>query len=216
MSDAPLPARKRRAPDPGTRTRILEVARDIITESGLEGLKARIVAKAAGTSVGTLYNTFGPIEELARLINAETYDALHAHQSEALAAARERGASPREQLHALASAYFAWVEDHRRQWLATMEFNRSGRGEPPPWYTDRETALLGIVADAVSGFGGRRAPDELHRIAYALWASIHGIVSMSLGREGWRLPESEITARTGFVVDACATALENGSRTATG
>ena len=207
-----MPSRKRRAPDPGTRTRILGVARDIITESGLEGLKARIVAKAAGTSVGTLYNTFGPIEELARLINAETYDALHAHQSEALASARERGASPREQLHALASAYFAWVENHQRQWLATMEFNRSGRGEPPAWYTERETALLGIVAEAVAGFGGERTTDELHRIAFALWASIHGIVSMSLGRAGWLLPESEVAVRTAFVVDASAAALEAETR----
>ena len=211
MSDAPLPSRKRRAPDPGTRTRILEVARDIITESGLDGLKARIVAKAAGTSVGTLYNIFGPIEELARLINAETYDALHAHQSGALASARAEGASPRKQLHALASAYFDWVGGHRRQWLATMEFNRSGRGEPPAWYTERETALLGIVADAVAGFGGERTEDELHRIAFSLWASIHGIVSMSLGRAGWLLPQDEVMARTAFVVDACAAKLESAT-----
>ena len=212
MSDAPTPSRKRRAPDPGTRTRILEVARDIITESGLEGLKARIVARAAGTSVGTLYNTFGPIEELARLINAETYDALHAHQSAALESARGSGLPPREQLHALASAYLDWVGAHQRQWLATMEFNRSGRGEPPPWYTERETALLSIVADAVAGFGTGRGAEDLHRIAFALWASIHGIVSMSLGRKGWLLPESEVTYRMAFVVDACATALEAEAR----
>ena len=214
MSDAPLPApppRKRgRKPDPALRLHIMEVARDIIDEAGLDGLKARIVAKAAGTSVGTLYNTFGPIEDLVRLINADTCDALHAHQSAALEAARAESDDARLHLHALADGYLDWVGAHQRQWLATLSYNRKRAEAPPDWYAARERALLDIVADALTGFSAQMSDEARATAAFALWASIHGIVSMSVG-DGFRLQDgAAIRAQMAVIIDAVAAQLEAG------
>ena len=207
MSDpgyTPRTARKRgRQPDPDLRLRILEVARDIITESGLDGLKARIVAKAAGTSVGTLYNTTGPIEDLVRLINAETYDDLYAVQTRALAAAREVGASPTMQLHALADSYLDWVGTHQRQWLATLSYNRARREAPPDWYQSKERALLGIVEDALQGFADLDT-DQCRIMAQALWASVHGIVTMAVGDGFWMVPVEQTRRQMALIIDAVA------------
>ena len=184
--------------------RIMEVARDIISEAGLDGLKARIVAKAAGTSVGTLYNTFGPIEDLVRLINVETYDDLHRVQAEALRRARSDALSPTAQLHALAESYLGWVETHQRQWQATLSYNRARKAAPPDWYAARERALLDIVVDALAGFDSGLSDGELLVHAQALWASIHGIVSMALGNGFWLQPADGVRTQMALVIDAVA------------
>ena len=198
---SPLPPR---TPTSETGLRIMEVARDIISEAGLDGLKARIVAKAAGTSVGTLYNTFGPIEDLVRLINAETYNDLHRVQSEALAQARADALPPTAQLHALAESYLAWVETHQRQWQATLSYNRARKTAPPDWYAARERDLLDIVVDALGGFGSGLSEDELGFHARALWASIHGIVTMAVGNGFWLQPADDVRAQMALVIDAVA------------
>ncbi|MGB6230896.1 MAG: TetR/AcrR family transcriptional regulator [Litorimonas sp.] len=199
--------RGRKAPE-GTRANIIALTRDLIAAKGLSAVKARNIAASAGVSVGTVYNLFGPLDDLVRLANGRTYDDLHAHQQAALEAARQSGATPRDRLFALAHAYLDWVGDHHAVWSATLAFNRGRRDHVPDWYAEKERALMGIIEDALSDFPHDFTGDDRLHTARALWASIHGIVSMAMGPTALLLPVEQIERQMEIVLSAVAATLE--------
>ena len=81
-----LPAKSagRKGFDPQIREHVIKAATRAIEAKGLEGLKARPIAQRAGISVGSIYNLFGDLDELTRIINGRTYDALYEIERSAL------------------------------------------------------------------------------------------------------------------------------------
>ena len=196
-----------RSPD-GTRERIVLQTRKTIAEAGLRSVKARDIARRAGVSVGTIYNMFGPLDNLVRMSNAVTYDDLFEHQSAALDAARADGAQPSETLRRLARAYLDWVRTHHALWSATLAFNRERRDDDvPEWYSSRERALLGIIEDALSDFPHEWDGEMRLHTARALWASIHGIVAMAMGATALLLPVDELELQMDVIIGPVAAGL---------
>ena len=204
MSD---PIRRTRRPAPELRESVKDITRVMIVEKGLTEVKARVIARAAQTSVGTVYNLFGHLDDLVREINGETYDDLYATVSSALEDARTAGHDGRAQLTSLADAYLTWVEANHSLWSATLTFNRS-RPQSPDWYLAKEAALLDVVADTLTAFSGLSEP-ERQSYARALWASVHGIVTMAMGKSGLAIPAGDVRDQYSFVVNAVADALED-------
>jgi len=120
-------------------------------------VKARSVAAQVGISVGSIYNLFGDLEHLIRLTNARTYDSLYEIVSAALNSSRQAGKNLQGELMDLAIAYLGFVESHQRAWHAVLAFNRA--------QTDFELT---------------RDEEFRHNTARALWASIHGIVTIAV------------------------------------
>ena len=54
------------------RLRLIDAAERTISESGLAALKARDLARAAGCSVGTIYNVFEHLDELILCVGSRT------------------------------------------------------------------------------------------------------------------------------------------------
>src|SRR5215472_18591366 len=54
------------------RLRLIDAAEHTISESGLAALKARDLARAAGCSVGTIYNVFAHLDELILCVGSRT------------------------------------------------------------------------------------------------------------------------------------------------
>lgn len=204
MSD---PIRRLRRPTPELRQSVKDITRVMIVEKGLSEVKARVIAKAAQTSVGTVYNLFGHLDDLVREINGETYDDLHATVTNALTRSRSAGETARQQLLSLADAYLMWVESNHSLWSATLTFNRS-RPQSPDWYTAKEVALLDVIADALTAFT-QLSEDERQSHARALWASVHGIVTMAMGRSGLTHPPSEVKGQYGLIINAVADFLDD-------
>lgn len=200
-----------RRPAAETQERILELTTDLMAAEGLSAIKARTIAAQAGVSVGTIYNMFGDLDDLVRLANGRTYDDLYAHQRDALSQTRGAGHTPTEQLYALAHAYLEWVTQHHLLWSATLAFNRERMDTAPDWYREKETALLGIIEDALDDFPVTFQGQMRLHTARALWASIHGIVGMAMGTKTLLLPEAEIDMQMWIVIRAVAGALEDGS-----
>ena len=140
--------------EPEMREHVIKAATRAIEAKGLEGLKARPIAQRAGISVGSIYNLFGDLDELTRVINGRTYDALYEIERSALEQAREAGKTSREQMMDLAAAYLDFVETHQAIWLACLAFNRNQTDLPPQWYLDKEQALFRIIEDAIATFPG--------------------------------------------------------------
>ena len=198
--------RGRKAPD-GTRERIIRLTRERLASGGLADVKARPIAADAGISVGTIYNMFGHLDDLIRQANGQTYDDLFAHQQTALKQARHTGRSPADQLHALAHAYLDWIGNHHVLWSATLAFNQDRMDSAPIWYRQKEEALLGLIEQVLDDFPYAFDAEMRLQTARALWASIHGIVSMAMGQRALLLPIEEIHVQIDIVVDAVAQTL---------
>lgn len=200
--------RGRKTPD-GTRERIIGLTRDLMAVDGLSSLKVRAIAASTGVSVGTIYNMFGHLDDLVRLANGQTYDDLFTHQQNALLRARDAEQSPRHQLYALAHAYLEWVSDHHTLWSSTLAFNQDRMDSAPAWYRQKEQSLLAIIEEALEDFPICFDGDMRLHTARALWASIHGIVSMAMGTRTLLLPVEDIEVQIEIVVDAVARTLKN-------
>lgn len=207
--DGSLPGRAgRKGFDPDVRDRVISAAREAMETQGLDGVKARPIAQQAGISVGSIYNLFGDLDDLIRIVNGQTYDELFAIETSALEAARDAGRSPREQMLALAEAYLEFVAGHQTRWLATLAFNRSQTEAPPRWYLEKELSLFRIIEDALVSFPGAKDPNRRRLHARALWASIHGIVTIAVADGFLMQPIEDVWEQIKIVVNAVAASLE--------
>ncbi|MEO1014500.1 MAG: TetR/AcrR family transcriptional regulator [Pseudomonadota bacterium] len=188
--------------------RVIAATIKTLAAHGLEGVKARSVAKDAGIAVGSVYNLFGDLDALLRVANGRTYDELHAIEMRALKKAREDGASPRAQMLALAEAYLEFVANHQRRWLATLAFNRRQSDAAPEWYLEKELALFRIIEEAIADFPGVKEPSQRRRHARALWASVHGIVTIAVADSFIMQPLEEVWAEIEIIVNSVAASME--------
>lgn len=204
----PAPALGRKALPESMRAAAVQAAAMIMEKEGLAGVKARPVAKLAGVSVGSIYNMFGDLDELIRLVNGGTYDKLYTVVASTREASTAAGKSPHEVLLDLAQAYLGFVETHQTCWLSVLSFNRQ-RSEPPPqWYLEKELALLRVIEDTIAPLPGGQDPADRHTKARALWASVHGIVTLAVADGFMMQPLDEVWRQMKVIVDAVARALE--------
>ena len=192
---------------PEVRERAIQATIEVLSEHGLEGLKARSIATKAGISVGSIYNLFGDLDALARLANASAYDDLYEVESNALARSRESEEDPEDQMMALASAYLDFVVANQRRWLTVLAFNRSRSEVPPDWYLMKEARLLEIIEDALLAFSSVEDGIKRKMYARALWASIHGIVTIAVADGFLMQPVNNVREQIHIIVSAVAQTL---------
>ncbi|MEM7121659.1 MAG: TetR/AcrR family transcriptional regulator [Pseudomonadota bacterium] len=152
----------------------LAAARDIIREDGLSALTARRVAHAIGYSPGTLYNVFDDLDDLIVHMNGRTLDALY---DDLMQVAKTD--DPARDLKALLAGYLAFLDGNRNLWGVLFEHRLSGDAALPDWYLQKIDQVLGLIETTLA----RRLPDldrdNLKDAARILWASLHGICSLS-------------------------------------
>jgi len=206
-SSTPKPVGRKRF-EPEIREHVIKAATRAIESKGLEGIKARPIAQRAGISVGSIYNLFGDLDALTRIVNGRTYDALYEIERRALDEARRAGKSSCAQMMDLAAAYLEFVETHQSIWLAALSFNRSQTEHPPQWYLDKEQALFRIIEDAIATFPGAQDTETRKNNARALWASIHGIVTVAVADGFLMQPIANVWTQIQIIVNAVARSLE--------
>lgn len=194
MTKEPVPREKHKA-------RMIEIAASILEKEGLNALQARRIAQDCGCSVGTLYNTFDGLDDLIVQANGLTLDRLHAVMKQA----ESDGSDAADRLLRLALAYKNFALENELLWRAVFEHRPTDQWKPPTWYTDKQSELFGLVEQAISG---QVAESSLRqRGARALFAAVHGIVSLALDSKlGPREPH-ELDAQVRFMVAAGANAL---------
>jgi AcrR family transcriptional regulator len=152
---------------------ILQSSTELIERGGLSALSAREIARAVGYSPGTIYNVFTNLDDLVLTIEVRMLDALATR----LDAAAET-ASPRERIYRLATAYLGFTHDNPRLWNLLFEHQLPESHQLPQGFLARLEALLAKVEAALAPyFEGK--PAEQARAARVLWASVHGITSLS-------------------------------------
>jgi AcrR family transcriptional regulator len=159
------------------RIRLLDTAGSLLTSEGLDALSLRRLAAAAGTSTSAVYALFGGKPGILRALFVEAFTRFGAHMD-----AVTPSDDPLADILALGRAYraSATADPH----LYTVMFGSPVPGfEPAPqdWAQAEATftPLLDAVRRAVTA--GLLIDADPGLIATALWANVHGLVSLELG-----------------------------------
>jgi len=152
----------------------LSAAEGLVAEQGLPALTARSVARAIGYSPGTLYNVFKDLDDLVIHLNGRTIDAL----DRALAQATPTG-DPRRDLGQLLELYLQFVRDHHNLWSVLFDYRAAADWSVPQWYLEKVGKLLGRIEAALAPLFAAGDRESAASAARVLWASLHGICSLS-------------------------------------
>jgi AcrR family transcriptional regulator len=152
----------------------LGAAQNIVEQDGFRALTARNVADAIGYSPGTLYNLFENLDGLIVHLNGRTLDSLH----ECLASAAVVGV-PEQDIKALLEEYLGYLEKSPNLWSALFEYSLPKGVTLPEWYRLKVSKVMGLVEDALNPLFGEHNQDNVSQAARILWASLHGICSLS-------------------------------------
>jgi AcrR family transcriptional regulator len=154
---------------------ILDAAAAIIEANGLAGLSAREIARRIGYSPGTIYNMFENLDDVVLNVEGRVLDAL----DERLAGEHAKGGDQTTLVMRLAQAYLAFTHERPKLWNLLFEHYMPGGTDTPPWYQEKLERLMSRVETAVAPIYPPEAVLERQRAARVLWASVHGITSLS-------------------------------------
>ena len=167
------PTRRRGYHVGNLRALLLDEARALLDEGGAAKLNLRTLAARAGIAPGSVYHHYASKNALLAGLATEGFRELEAALKEAATAADE--SAP---IRASALAYFDFAR--RRPGIYGLMFD-------PPILAEEEVAAARDRAFAVlEGLIGRaasqqdRTPEQVHKVALAVWACGHGAASMTL------------------------------------
>lgn len=154
--------------------RAVDEAERLARIGGLSAISVRAIAKAALCSPGTLYNVIGDFDDLILRLNARTTDRITARLSEAVA----RDGDPKERIYLLADAYIASGEAEAGTWSVLFDYSFPKTRELPQWYAEKLAEPVAVVHAAVRP--AFREEEACAAFVARLWASLHGVVTLSL------------------------------------
>ena len=157
-------------------TLVLDSARKIIMEGGVEAVTMRKVGAMIGYAPGSIYNAVGDLDAVLREVNAMTLRDLVIQLEETLARYRT---GTIDCALMIAENYVDFVTRRPRLWAALLA-RPPERGEAvPDSYAQPRARLIEIVATAI----GPLFPDGAARqtAVVALWAALQGVASLAIG-----------------------------------
>lgn len=172
-------ARKTKLPHDEIARRAVEEAGKLAAKDGLRSIAMRPIAKAVGCSVGTIYNVVGDLDEIVLRLNMRSTTAM----ADRLEAAVAGLSDPLEKAHALAQTYVRLGEENQKLWSVLIEFSLPEGRKLPEAYAEIIARPVRIVEQAIGPLFPNE--EECRRAVAALWAGLHGIVALSVGRKLW-------------------------------
>lgn len=154
------------------RTLLLDEARALLDEGGAAKLNLRTLASRAGIAPGSVYHHYASKNALLAGLASEGFRELEAALN---GAAAEQETAP---IRATALAYFDFAQ--RRTGVYGLMFDPAILAEAEVAAArDRAFAVLeGLIGHAASQ--ADRTPEQVHKVALAVWACGHGAASMTL------------------------------------
>lgn len=160
------------------RAAILDAARRVFAEKGLEGASVRLIAAEAGYTPGAIYYHYPDKEHVYGDILMHSLGTLGRAVKDAAAGA----ASPEARLRAAAGAFFAYYRDRPEELDLSFYLERGikPRGLTPELnrqLNGRLIAILQIIADALGALG-HIGTDEANIETVALFGHLCGVLLM--------------------------------------
>jgi len=153
---------------------VLQAAKTLVTEEGVGALKVREIAMEIGYTVGCIYKVFDNMADLILQLKAMTLDDLAAQLAQI-----PTTLPPEQHLLALMQTYLAFARQnfHRWQMLSTQRLTV----EPlPVWYQDKQAAIFQSIELFFQQLAVNTTAAQQQQAARILWASVHGLCSLSM------------------------------------
>jgi AcrR family transcriptional regulator len=182
----PSPAADAPGGDTSPRNRLLQAARDVVADEGLEGLTLRAIARRAGVSHGAPLRHFPSLAALLTAVATDGFSRLVATVDDDLARAEadadEGGGAvgPRDRLRIAGRAYVRFALENPGVFSVTFRPERVDVGDPDyqRWGAASFGQLVGLVEAAQAD--GWHADEDSVDLAAVLWAQVHGIAELGL------------------------------------
>lgn len=176
------PSRRRGYHVGNLRIQLLDEARALLDDGGPAKLNLRTLAARAGIAPGSVYHHYASKNALLAGLAAEGFRELEAE----LNASAEQDGTP---IRAAALAYFGFAR--RRSGVYALMFDPAILAEEEVSAArDRAFGVLEqLIAHAASQSG--RTPEQVHKVALAVWACGHGAASMTLAGDDSESPLME-------------------------
>lgn len=156
---------------------ILDSTFDIIVEHGVEGVSTRRIANRIGYTVGTLYNVYSNLDDILLHINARTIDILIDTLQSGLGQQQNKQ-DAEERLYIIAHKYLDFAITNYNLWHVLFEYRLPEEADIPDWYRSKLAQIFSIVDSIVVDLVDQE--EKAKEIAGIIWASIHGICSLSI------------------------------------
>lgn len=153
---------------------VVGAAEQIAAADGLEGITMRRLAASVGYAPNSIYHAVGDMDEIMLRLNARTLDLLVWSLRRCLPGAR----TPDAAVDAIVEGYVAFVRRHPGLWSVIVDYVRRDKGPLPDWYRGALSRPLELVDEVLAPFFPDA--DDRRRSTAVLWASLHGIVSLTL------------------------------------
>lgn len=168
------------------RERLLQAAREVVADDGLEGLTLRAIARRAGVSHGAPLRHFSSLASLLAAVGADGFARLIAtvddHLAEADADAAEEGHAlgPRRRLAVAGQAYIRFALGDPGVFSVTFRPERVDVTDEA--YQVQGAAAFQQLVDLVeavqaAGWQPDHPPDH---VAGVMWAQVHGLAVLAL------------------------------------
>lgn len=200
-------ANNREAKRDALRTRLIEAAESELAEQGLQGLKARNVTTKAGCALGGLYNVVTDLDGLVILVNSKTLARLGTKLREAVPA----DASAEHAIQFLAQAYVTFAIAEPNLWFAVFNHRLPDGRELPQWHQEEYMVLIENIAVPLAQLMPDLSSDALALRAQTLFASVHGVVQMSLNGQFAGSPRAHLMGEVKALVMAMTQGMQKGS-----
>lgn len=152
--------------DDALRDRLLDAAAEIIDHKGPERLSLRDAAQAAGTSTSAVYALFGGKAQLLTAVIEHGFASFGRAQADAEAAG----------LRALGVAYRVWALENPALYRLMFGGALLALADCTPDPETTQESMMPLVRALMAA--GILDPFEAQRAALAVWAQVHGTVSL--------------------------------------
>ncbi len=156
------------------RTAMIDAAERIITEQGVEALTARRLAADLNIAVGTTYNVFRQMDDLVGEVNARTISKITSIITNVDKTTRKSD----ELLMAYADAYIGFVTSNANTWAALFVGEIDPESETHKHNLSQTLHLFSYIEDALRTVSPQADDTEIKASARALWAAVHGMLSL--------------------------------------
>jgi AcrR family transcriptional regulator len=165
---------------------LLQAARDVLAEDGLEGLTLRAIARRAGVSHGAPLRHFPSLAALLSAVAAEGFHRLVATVDAFIAAAEQAAAAagdpfgPRRRLAVAGQAYVRFAVDDPGVFSVTFRPERVDITDPA--YQSEGLRSFGQLLDLVAAAqsDGWHPDEPTDALAGVVWANVHGLAVLIL------------------------------------
>jgi AcrR family transcriptional regulator len=207
MTDPPTKSRRAKLSET-----LIAAAERLIETQGLAGVKARVLAQAAGCALGAIYTAFPDLDALILAVSARTLAKLDAHLAPALgqAGGSSQALTPegaRGKLEALALAYLDFAAAHPASWRALFEHRLPEGRAVPEWLITDQSRLFGKVETLLGPLVPRMDSSERALLARTLFSAVHGVVLLGLEEKLAPMPLDLLRRQLSAIVGAMAVGL---------